>query len=94
MVTVAPVTHTAPVLREAAVEIPTVTKQRLGLDEARSWIVVTEGNRFAWPGPDIRPVAAGRFDYGFLPPALFHQVQKRFAAWFAAKRVAVVKRTE
>ena len=52
LVLVAPITHRPPAIAEAAVEIPLPTKRRLGLDEARSWIVVTEGNRFAWPGPD------------------------------------------
>lgn len=94
MVTVAPITHSMPATPEAAVEIPAATKQRLGLDNARSWIVVSEGNRFAWPGPDIRPVAPGLFDYGFLPPALFQKVQAQFAAFFAARRLPVVTRTE
>ncbi|WP_428536206.1 hypothetical protein [Rhodopila sp.] len=47
LVTVLPITHSPPAIPEAAVEIPAATKRRLGLDDARSWIVVTEGNRFA-----------------------------------------------
>ena len=94
LVTVAPVTHTAPAAPEGAVEIPMATKRRLGLDDARSWILVSEGNRFAWPGPDLRPIASGCFDYGFLPPALFRQVQARLAAYVAARRVRVVPRTK
>jgi hypothetical protein len=35
---------------DEAVEIPAVVKRHLGLDEARSWIVVSEINRFIWPG--------------------------------------------
>lgn len=49
MVTVAPVTHSAPLMPDTAVEIPLATKRRLGLDDARSWVMVNEGNRFAWP---------------------------------------------
>jgi hypothetical protein len=94
MVTVAPVTHSAPEMPEAAVEIPQTVKRRLGLDEARSWVVVSETNRFAWPGPDLRPVAPECFDYGFLPPGLFQRVQERFEAYFSAKRLRVVPRTE
>jgi hypothetical protein len=93
-VTVAPITHSAPSRPDAAVEIPLATKQRLGLDDARSWILVTEGNRFVWPGPDIRPIGAERFAYGFVPPALFRQVQERFAAYAMARRVRMVPRTE
>lgn len=70
VVTVVPITHSAP--GGDAVEIPLAVKRRLSLDEARSWAVVSEVNRFAWPGPDLRPVTRGdreRFDYGFLPPS-------------------------
>ena len=51
-VTVLPVTHTPPADVRFAVEIPAITKRRLGLDDRRSWIVVSEGNQFTWPGPD------------------------------------------
>jgi hypothetical protein len=67
---VVPVIHRAPELPEEAVEIPPPVKRRLGLDEARSWIVVSEINRFVWPGPDLRPVSSAEpegFAYGFLP---------------------------
>lgn len=32
---------------------------RLGLDDERSWVVLTEANRFVWPGPDLRPLRFG-----------------------------------
>ena len=74
-----------------------MVKRRLGLDEARSWIVVSEINRFIWPGPDLRPVSRAepdRFEYGFLTPALFRQVLERFEATVAARRLRTVPRTE
>lgn len=73
LVVVAPITHTDPG-KSPAVEIPAITKQRLGLDHDRSWIITSEVNVFEWPGPDLRPVSQGRspadrrFDYGVLPP--------------------------
>ena len=94
VVTVAPVTHTPPAWPEEAVEIPLATKQRLGLDEARSWVMVSEVNRFAWPGPDVRPIAAERFDYGVLPPNLFRQIRDRIGAVATKQRLAVVPRSE
>lgn len=51
VVTGLPITHTPPVEAETAVEIPAATKSRLGLDAQRSWVVLTEANRFRWPGP-------------------------------------------
>jgi hypothetical protein len=97
IVTVLPITHTPPQRPDEAVEIPLVTKQRLRLDHARSWVVVSEVNRFVWPGPDLRPVPpteSGRFDHGLLPPGLFRAVRERFLACAGAQRVRVVPRTE
>lgn len=61
IVTVLPITHTPPSRSDAdlAIEIPPVTKRRLGLDDERSWVVPTEANRFVWPGPDLRMARNG-----------------------------------
>ena len=92
IVTVVPVTHSAPSDPANAVEIPLVTKRRLGLDGVRSWVVATEVNRFVWPGPDVRPIAPERFDYGPLPPDLFGRVRNRVGAIAAAQRLGIVTR--
>jgi hypothetical protein len=96
MVTVAPVTHSPPVPPDTAVEIPQATKQRLGLDAARSWIVVTEVNDFLWPGPDLRPLPrdGSRFDYGLVPPGLFRQIRDGMTVQGAAGKFHSVPRTE
>jgi hypothetical protein len=96
VVTAAPVTHSMPAEPESAVEIPLATKQRLGLDAARSWVVVDEVNDFIWPGPDLRafPNDPGRFAYGLLPPGLFRQVRNRMAARGASGLFQTVRRTE
>jgi mRNA-degrading endonuclease toxin of MazEF toxin-antitoxin module len=97
IVTVVPITHEPPKRTDEAVEIPLATKRRLGLDAARSWAVVSEVNRFAWPGPDLRTVSRrepDRFDYGFVPPALFRQIRETLVACAAAQRVRSVPRTE
>lgn len=97
VVTVLPITHSAPPVADDAVEIPAVVKRRLGLDEARSWVVVSEVNRFVWPGPDLRPVSRAepsRFHYGLLPPSLFRQIRERFLACAADQRLRAVPRSE
>src|SRR6185437_11021754 len=53
MVTVAPVTHSAPDNPATALELPQAVKRHLGLDDDRSWIVVDEVNEFTWPGFDL-----------------------------------------
>ncbi len=95
IVAVVPITHRMPDPPEEAVEIPAVVKRRLRLDQERSGIVVSEINRFVWPGPDLRPISPAepdRFAYGFLPPALFRQVLERFAATAAARKRRAVRR--
>jgi hypothetical protein len=93
VVTVAPVTHTPPRMAGEAVEIPAATKGRLGLDDGRSWIVVTEVNRFRWPGHDLRPVpGSDTYDYGVLPPGLFRQVKDGIAGWVRTQKLRVTPR--
>ena len=41
---VLPITHTPPTNPDDGLEIPKATKQRLGLDNQQSWIVLTEAN--------------------------------------------------
>jgi hypothetical protein len=92
-VTVLPITQSAPAATASAVEIPLPVKRHLGLDEDRSWIVVTEGNEFLWPGYDLRKLPQeDRYDYGFLPPRLFDQVLKAFVAWHKAGKRGVASR--
>lgn len=75
-VLVAPITHTPPREAAAAIALPLAVKRRLGLDEARSWVITDDVNAFTWPGPDLRPVSGGesRFAYGRLPAALTNAV--------------------
>jgi hypothetical protein len=81
IVTVLPITHSAPADPASAVEIPLSVKRHFGLDDDRSWIVVAEGNEFLWPGYDLRKLPhSDRYDYGFLPPRFFNQVLEAFVA--------------
>lgn len=96
-VIVLPVTHTPPLDPEAAFEIPAPTRRRLGLDEDQSWIILTEGNSFIWPGPDLRPVQGGGADsvaLGLLPGALFKAIRDRFLALHEQTRARFVRRSE
>lgn len=96
-VVVLPIAHAPPADPEAAVEIPLATKRRLGLDDDQSWIVLAEGNAFAWPGPDLRFSPGGgpeSLAYGFLPAALFNTVRNRFLTLRETNRARIVSRTE
>jgi hypothetical protein len=94
---VLPVTHTPPADPNDALEIPAVTKERLGLDSERSWVVLTEANDFIWPGPDLRPGTAGDLNsvaYGFLPPKFMNVLRERLVALYRDKKSKITRRTE
>ena len=80
VVRVLPITHTPPANPADAIEIPAAVKNRLRLDHERSWIVLTESNRFTWPGPDLRNIDTESGYYGALTPGLFAEVKRRFVA--------------
>lgn len=86
IVTALPISHRAPDNPAAALEIPQIIKHKLGLDNQRSWVVVSEGNKFVWPGYDLRKVPGDptRYAYGFLPPRFFNEILTAFGAWHKA----------
>ena len=93
VVIVLPITHTPPIDAAGAVEMPVPIKRHLGLDDDRSWVVVSEGNEFEWPGYDLRKIGHGdRYDYGFLPPRFFNQVLGAFMAWHRNRGARVTSR--
>jgi hypothetical protein len=96
LVTVLPVTHSAPTNPTLSVEIPSMTKRRLRLDDAPSWVVLSEANRFIWPGPDLRPSHHDDMTsvaYGQLPYALFETIRQKFIAAVRTRRAGAVPRT-
>lgn len=97
IVTVAPITHRPPDDPETAIEIPLETKRRLALDDDRSWVIVSEVNRFRWPGPDLRPVPGSdppSFSYGLLPASLFRRIRERLIDVAGSRGAPVVRRSE
>ncbi len=98
IVTLLPVTHTPPEDSDLAVEMPRATKLRLGLDDERSWIILTEANRFIWPGPDLRPAKPGDDPtdvcFGFLPSAVYNEVRDKWLAAYDRRLVQHITRTE
>jgi hypothetical protein len=79
---VVPMTTKPPIGDQKAIEVPEAVRRQLGLSAGRSWIIVTEWNRFSWPGYDIRPVRGREpsVSYGFIPSGLFRQVRDALVA--------------
>ena len=95
--TVLPISYAPPADSRLAVEIPVAVKRRLRLDDDRSWVVLTEANRFTWPGPDLRPARSGdaaSVACGPLPYALFEEIRLRFIAVLTRRVTATVARAD
>jgi hypothetical protein len=92
-----PITHAAPSDPDDGLEIPHETKSRLGLDDAQSWIVLTEANEFVWPGPDLRPAKPGGdpsdIVYGPLPKKLFERMRDGFVRNLSRLRAKTIPRS-
>ena len=73
---------------------PGEVKQAIGLDEAPSWVIVSEHNVDEWPNAGLSPVPGkpGVFAYGFIPPGLFKQIKSRFLELARQGRTEVVRR--
>jgi len=90
------ITHSPPFARDDAVEIPAITKRKLGLDSDPAWIVTTEVNEFVWPGPDVLPVPGrppGTLVYGEVPDDLLQRAIKSFVENRRKQRAIVVRRS-
>ena len=91
-----PITHSPPDQSIRAIEIPLKVKQRLGLDDDRSWVVVSEWNEFIWPGPDLRRLPNSddtSVAYGMLPPGLFSAIRDELVSLVKARTAHPVRRT-
>jgi hypothetical protein len=97
LVRVLPITHRPPADGIGALELPQATKQRLGLDSERSWIVLDEANDFVWPGPDLRTARSGDLDsvvYGMLPQNFIKVLREKSLTRFQQKKSRAVRRSE
>ena len=93
-VVILPITHSRPDKNTAGVEIPAKVRQALGLDDAPSWVIVSEHNVDEWPNGGLAPLPGrpGVFSYGFIPPGLFAQVKARFLELYEKGRTGGVRR--
>ncbi|MDQ6435116.1 hypothetical protein RB623_13750 [Mesorhizobium sp. LHD-90] len=96
-VVVLPISHSPPAGGVPAIEIPLDTKRRLGLDDERSWVVLSEANQFVWPGFDLRfskPGDASSVAYGEMPANFFRDLRAAFVKVLREKRARLVSRTQ
>jgi hypothetical protein len=94
LVVILPITHSRPKTGAVGIEIPQPVAAHLGMDELRSWIIVSEANVDFWPNAGLAPIPRkrGTYTYGFLPPTLFEIVKSRFQALFIERRAKLLRR--
>ena len=92
IVLLAPITHAPPHEDERAIELPQQVKAHLGLDWARSWVILDEVNETGWPGYDVQPNARGDYAYGFVPPRLYERIRGGVLDALRAGQLARVSR--
>jgi hypothetical protein len=93
-VVILPITHTPPDQGTVGVEIPQKVRRAIGLDDAPSWVIVSEHNIDEWPNGGLAPLPGrpGVFSYGFIPPGLFALVKAKFLELSGRGRSAGVRR--
>ena len=92
---VAPITHTAPFQPEDSVQIPQETKRRIGLDHETSWLMLSDVNKFNWPGYDLGRVPRRNQPtcvYGSVSASFMNTAQHQMRDMFKEKRVTIVPR--
>lgn len=89
-----PITHSPPDAKTVGFEIPARVKQALGLDDAPSWVIVSEHNVDEWPNAGLSPIPGrrGSFSYGFVPPRLFAQIKTKFLELARQNKSSSVRR--
>jgi hypothetical protein len=94
LVLILPITHSRPSGETAAIEIPSAVAEHLGLDDVRSWIVISEANVDFWPNAGLAPIPGRRgvYSYGLLPPVLFEKVKDGFMKLLEKRRTKLVRR--
>jgi hypothetical protein len=89
-----PITHSPPDAGTVGIEIPAKVKKAIGLDDAPSWVIVSEYNVDEWPNAGLSPLPgkSGTFSYGFIPPGLFAQIKARFLQLAREGKSSAVRR--
>jgi hypothetical protein len=93
-VVILPITHTPPSGNTVGIDIPPRVRQAIGLDDAPSWVIVSEYNANEWPNGGLAPVPGrpGIFSYGFIPPGLFAVIKAKFLALSEQGRAGGIRR--
>lgn len=85
-ISVLPITHLSPGGKHGPhLKLTPQECTSIGLDAGDHWVVLSEINRFVWPGYDLREIpGTDRCAYGRLSQASFTRIVQAFKAWDVA----------
>ena len=85
-----PITHSRPSADTVGVEIPAKVKQTLGLDDAPSWVIVSEYNVDEWPNAGVSPLPEGQAYSAMVSshPACSRRSGPSFSNWLDRAKAA------
>ena len=87
IVSVLPITHVQPRTVREGVKIPAPVKRHLGLDDERSWIMVSEGNELSGRVTTCGSVRRPATCMAFYLPGSSTRIVKAFVDWHRQKAV-------
>lgn len=93
-VMVCAITHTEPRPPSVGIEIPPEANQVAGLDEDRSWVIVSEVNKVQWSSRRFSRTNYGKWEYGVLPQEVMNAVRRAIADGIRAAQMDVVDRDQ
>ncbi len=92
---VVPITQREPEDRTVGSDIPAGICRHVGLDDRRQRVIVSEGNAFVWPGPDLRFIRdrdPPSVTDGTVPRRFFALVRAHMETRIRARRLATSPR--
>jgi hypothetical protein len=85
-----PITHAPPGGNTIGIEIPAKVKQAIELDDARSWVIISEHNIDEWPNVGLTPIPGSRAcsAVALFRPAYSRRSKPDSSSWLARTRAA------
>ena len=92
IVLLAPITHSAPEASTVSIAIPSQSSKATGLDNAQSWLILSEVNLVPWSDAGIVPAHKSQWLYGYLPRKVATRATEEVGKMLRKAVLGIVKR--
>jgi hypothetical protein len=89
-----PITHTEPTPPSVGIEISSEDSKESGLDDQRSWVIVSEVNKVSWSSGRFERTNFGKWEYGELPEQVMMAIREAIVARVSAGQMDVIDREQ